>query len=336
MSYCDKFTIYADSADILQTFGASLAQTLYDLPVTLLLAGELGAGKTTFVQGLARGLRIQGAVTSPTYALEQRYDTGTLPLIHLDLYRVSSQDALRLLAATEDHAGIRCIEWAEKVESTSAFAHHRIIRVSLREHDRGRQLHMEFDDLPLPADTQIHQWRRSTGLPTHIIAHCEAVAEFAVSLTPLLAARGHILRPHALRVAAQVHDLLRFVDFHPQASPATAKASAAEVAQWQQWKSRYPGKHHESACAEFLREQGYSALADIVEPHGFGFSPADRKTIEQKVLFYADKRVREDTVVTLNERFADFARRYGNGVQSEEAKRWYEETVALEKELLGG
>ena len=54
--------------------GASLAASLYTVPLTLFLKGELGAGKTTFLQGFAEGLGIRERLTSPTYALEQRYN----------------------------------------------------------------------------------------------------------------------------------------------------------------------------------------------------------------------------------------------------------------------
>lgn len=54
------------------------------------LEGDLGAGKTCFVQGFAQGLGIDAWVTSPTYSLIQEYDEGRLPLAHMDLYRLSS------------------------------------------------------------------------------------------------------------------------------------------------------------------------------------------------------------------------------------------------------
>ena len=68
--------------------GAALAATLRPGDVVL-LEGEMGAGKTTFVRGAARALGFDGPVTSPTFTIGRRYDGGRLPIAHLDLHRLS-------------------------------------------------------------------------------------------------------------------------------------------------------------------------------------------------------------------------------------------------------
>lgn len=81
------------------------------------LHGDLGAGKTCFVQGLAAALGIDEPITSPTYTLIGEYE-GRLPLHHIDLYRLSGPvDALGLgLEEYFDANGITAIEWAERAE----------------------------------------------------------------------------------------------------------------------------------------------------------------------------------------------------------------------------
>ena len=81
------------------------------------LSGDLGAGKTQLVKGLARGLGAGDRVHSPTFALINQYDSGRLPLFHLDLYRLDTRDQI-VGAGLEPYfyqpAGVTVIEWAER------------------------------------------------------------------------------------------------------------------------------------------------------------------------------------------------------------------------------
>lgn len=81
----------------------------------ILLHGELGAGKTTFVQGLARGMDLTDYVKSPTFVLLHEYTGGPLPLFHADFYRLSGpEEALDLGLEERAAPGVLAVEWPER------------------------------------------------------------------------------------------------------------------------------------------------------------------------------------------------------------------------------
>ena len=89
------------------------------LPAGSVLAyeGDLGAGKTAFTRGLARGLGYQDPVTSPTYTIVNEYLGGRLPLFHFDMYRLRSSDDLFDIGWEDylERGGICAVEWSENV-----------------------------------------------------------------------------------------------------------------------------------------------------------------------------------------------------------------------------
>ena len=100
--------------------GEKLSQKLNPQSIVL-LKGPIGAGKTSFVQGIARGLSISEDITSPTFALSHHYNSGKIPLIHLDLYRLeNSSSAKEVFFSEEEEAlqnkAILVIEWPELIE----------------------------------------------------------------------------------------------------------------------------------------------------------------------------------------------------------------------------
>lgn len=329
----DSVTLWLTDAKMTHSAGASLAQTLYRIPVTIWIKGPLGAGKTTFLQGLGEALKIPQRLTSPTYALEQRYPTRSFgELLHCDLYRLTPNDAQKLVHASEDHHGIRCIEWADRLPETNG-REGIMIALDERPDGTGRDLSVSFQDMPLPSDRQIQNWREEVFLPYPVVRHCDTVADVAVRLAAELCRRGQIVRPEALRMAAAAHDVLRFVDFHRGAAHIEQEINPRHAQKWEEVKSQYPKLRHEAAAARFLVGKGFPELAEIVRVHGLTLAASARVTVEQRLLYYADKRVKIDEIVTLEERLRDFTERYSHLGKLRESDAWYEEVRKMENDL---
>ena len=97
-----------------EALGAALAKLLWPGAVVA-FTGDLGAGKTAFVRGMAQGLGVAGRVTSPTFTIVNEYEGGRLPLFHFDLYRLASSDELFEIG-WEDYLrrwGVCAVEWSE-------------------------------------------------------------------------------------------------------------------------------------------------------------------------------------------------------------------------------
>jgi tRNA threonylcarbamoyladenosine biosynthesis protein TsaE len=108
---------FSESERETEELGAQLAQNL--APGTVVaFTGDLGAGKTAFVRGMARGLGISQRVTSPTFTIVNEYEGGRLPLFHFDMYRLSSEEELFDIGWEDflTRGGVLAVEWSENVK----------------------------------------------------------------------------------------------------------------------------------------------------------------------------------------------------------------------------
>ena len=125
-------TVLTHSPAETERLGETLATRL-TAGTVLALRGDLGAGKTAFTRGLARGLGYSGQVTSPTFTIVNEYEGGRLPLFHFDLYRLSSPDELWDIGWEDylDRGGVCAVEWSER--ATELLEH--AVTVTLRRVD---------------------------------------------------------------------------------------------------------------------------------------------------------------------------------------------------------
>ena len=109
---------YSQSENETEEIGRCLAETL-SAGTVVAFTGDLGAGKTAFVRGIAQGLGVPVRVTSPTFTIVNEYEGGRLPLFHFDMYRLGSADELFDIG-WEDflrRGGICAVEWSENVRT---------------------------------------------------------------------------------------------------------------------------------------------------------------------------------------------------------------------------
>ncbi len=115
----ENFCWTLDKPESTVYLGSTLTKKFPDLRI-LLLIGPLGAGKTTLVKGIAKSLKIQEPISSPTFPLSQHYPLGSPPLIHLDLYRIEEPDKANEFFLQEEEeskamGALMVVEWSERL-----------------------------------------------------------------------------------------------------------------------------------------------------------------------------------------------------------------------------
>lgn len=134
MSSSPRLSLRAPSVDATHAIAGAVAG-LSRAGDVILLAGEMGAGKTAFAQGFGRALGVTEPITSPTFTLVHSYDTAGPTLHHADLYRLDQLAEVAELALGElaEFDGIVLVEWGDVVEST--FGEHLVVRLDLVDGD---------------------------------------------------------------------------------------------------------------------------------------------------------------------------------------------------------
>jgi tRNA threonylcarbamoyladenosine biosynthesis protein TsaE len=132
----------------------------------VVLSGDLGGGKTAFVQGAASALGVSEPVTSPTFAIVQEY-SGRVPVVHVDAYRLESVQELHDLGFDElvDGDAVVFVEWGELVASALP-ADHLVVRLALPPGDD-----VEIDDRILTVEVHGPRWMTRTREVAHVLAH---------------------------------------------------------------------------------------------------------------------------------------------------------------------
>jgi len=307
----------------------------------ILLFGDLGSGKTHFVQGLSHSFNITEKIKSPTYTLLNKHQGRNLMLYHYDLYRLQGDemiDFMSLLEDFEDNSGIVVIEWADRLPKR--YYPEQRIEVYFKVIDENtRQITIQFYDTNTPTLDEIKQLRLEFMCPRNICKHMDKVAELVVNYGQKLISKGEIVDVDLARKAALLHDLVRIVSVEEKElnhKLVQDDITAKKLKLWSQIRHKYSNMGHEEMAAVILKEQGFFELAEIVRKHRFDFIKNSQifKHWEEKLLYYADKRVLHDQVVSLKERFDDSLQRHYGGLNSASREELIRLNYELEKEIL--
>jgi len=173
---------------------------------------------------------------------------------------------------------------------------------------------------------EIQKLYRKYSTPKHIILHMKKVAHVADNLIKRLKLKGFKIDQKLIQNAALLHDVVRYVDFQNI-------EEKNDLAIWKKLRKKYHKIGHEKAMAKILKESGETKLANLVAKHGF-FSVDKLKSLEEKILYYADKRVDKDKIVDLKTRFKEGKKR--NRSPNENPKLIQEtekKVISLESEI---
>lgn len=303
----------------------------------LLLYGELGAGKTALTQAFGKFFNIKSKIKSPTYTLMQEYklEDGR-SLYHLDLYRLTDFDEIMAIGyeeILENPTNIVVIEWADRICSDDKPKNRLDVFLSVdAKGERNAELNIVRYNQMSEEDIQALLEQYQT--PQNVRRHCEIVTHVALDLGTKLIEKGEILSLGFLYEASMLHDIVRYIDFRDMSKKNfTEKITEEKWKFWESLRKKYAGRHHAEVAQEILMTHDRPEVADIIRKHCASCILGEKKeeeliTWEDKLLYYADKRVKHTQIVSLKERF-----RIGRE-QNPDVRNDLERSLEIEKRAL--
>lgn len=299
----------------------------------VLLFGDLGSGKTHFVKGIAKGLGVKQIIKSPTFAYVNKYTIGSTMqsgprcsqvhdavistigyLYHYDLYRLNTGDDLSSIGyeeTIEDVNAINVVEWADRLIDLPD----KYIRIDLTSKKDNHRIKIEFFDPEIVPKDMIEKFYEEWSTPIHVRNHIKQVTNVAMKVADAFIRKNEIINLNILYSAAMMHDIARVCDFYKLDRSHFKEEITDE--KWEKWKDlrkKYTDIHHADIAERFFKELKFHKTADAIYIHKSRViveEPERINTLEKKIMYYADKRVKHDEIVNLKERFRDGWERYG-------------------------
>jgi len=308
--------------------------------ISVLLFGDLGSGKTQFVKGIAKGLGITENIKSPTFAYLNKYPVEGGNLYHFDLYRLKHGEGFESIGLEEtmhDPHAINIIEWADRMAGRHPEAYIRIDFRSLADH---HEIAIHFEDPEIVPEALVEKYYEDWATPMHVRSHCRAVKDLCFQIGQAYIENNVLINLDLLNTAALLHDVTRICDFTELDRNKFHEEITEE--KWNKWvdlRNRYQGLHHADIAYKAFLDEGYAKTAEVIRLHNslsILEEPEKLEDFEAGILFYADKRVKHDEVVSLAERFEDGRIRHGKYDEPKTRSKFEEvekRTFKLEEKL---
>ena len=299
----------------------------------ILISWEMWSGKTHFIQFLLKELWVKEKIKSPTYTLANHYKSPIWNIWHYDVYRIDeNQDFLDI----EEHFisnDLVIVEWAEKLKSKPD---NRIeIKISpWKTPNSNRIFDFKFFWTSL-STIQINKLFKKYNTPKHVLRHIYLVTHVADRISKNLIENWILIDSKLVHCWAMLHDVIRYIDFKwwIQKDRIPYNVSDIEIKNWEKICKMYKWFHHADAAWEILEQMWYLEIWKVIRAHKSRQILDSLNTIEEKIVYYADKKVLHDKEVNIKERLIDWNKRYGEEGKKGYWKVLYKELMKLEKEL---
>lgn len=309
----------------------------------LFLFGDIGIGKTTFLKGFSRGLGITENINSPTFALVSEYpvspnSSGIQTFSHLDIFRVQGDSVLALpeiFEKLEDPSLVLALEWADKLPQ-NIFPENRIeIRFSLHaDHYDSRQAELEFFNPEIPDDTTVQVLLAECQTPLFIRKHTALVTKIATLLAKKFIEKGFPVHFDLVRASALLHDIhwmCSYLDFSRDSL--SEKASDQEWSAWAKICDENQDKDAYSAAESYLRNKGFSSVADIISRLQVQ-NLSGPYSLEEVCLVLAHFYVYQEKAMLLSDRFVADAGFFAKNKEIQTILLKLEESISRQTGLL--
>lgn len=188
----------------------------------------------------------------------------------------------------------------------------------------------------IPSSEEIIRLYEEFHTPPHVRRHCGIVEYVALSLSKKFLEKGIGVNLDIIRASALLHDFVRVIDFRvfePSAFP--FQASEEDIQFWYQLREKYRGYHHAEVGATILEARGYPEIAKVVRSHRFLQIEKGFASWEEKIVYYADKRVKHAKIVSLKERLEEGRiRNAPETLGNKKARALDQKVFELEREIM--